>query len=148
MERAQKLGHAALIDGLLRIHALEKRKQKLVMPIGVTAALCFMRGDIHSEIDRELHGRSPSVQHMVKRIEKATPPRSIRYMLPIFPDDEMAFTSSVYGLVDAEPEPAVYERIGLDGSSPERAWWQELHKDFARIDEAAGELSRLDRAEY
>jgi|GEM_PF-5525409 len=139
---ALRLGHEALRDGLFRLQLLEEKRQKLAIPLGVQAAFHFMHADISNAADRELYSREPPIAALVKKIRSDAPYRRIRYMLPIEPDEEMDMVSSVYGVVDFEPDQAIVERLGLDPESSVPPWWQELHRDMARIDMATEKLNK------
>ena len=137
MSLALRLGHEALIDGLLRLEVLEERRQRLSVPLGVRAAFHYMRGDINDSVGRELYSREPSVETHIKRINAKSRYRKLRYTLPVEPGGDMDMTSSVYSVVDVEPELSILKHLDLDPSSPAPPWWQELRRDFSRIDDAA-----------
>lgn len=143
--RERQIGRTALRKGLVRLDLLEPSDipGRLMVPVGVAAALCFRRADIKEPIDRTLYERHETIGAAIQYIDTAVKPRTITYKQVHHTSDGdklIDVRAPVYSFLSFERSSRAVEKLGLRPGAELNPWWQELQNDLARIDETSESL--------
>jgi len=139
-QMAYRVGRIAAREGLRRLGLWsEADNGGVAIPLGVVAALCFSRADIEEATDRKLFDRKDEIRLAVKALTEAVRPRGLKVRAQNKTNgQQVAMVPLYYQAPWLEQEQ--YAAVGLDPENSLNAWWQELNRDLARIDEASGNL--------